>query len=48
LAQKTVAKSASGRTAKSASPRATTSKKVKRRPQHPKSAAKKNLPNKKR
>jgi len=48
LAQKTVAKSASGRTAKSASPRATTSKKVKRRPQHPKSAAKKNLPSKKR
>jgi hypothetical protein len=48
LAQKTVAKSASGRTAKSASPRAAISKKAKRRPQHPKSAAKKNLPSKKR
>jgi S1 RNA binding domain len=48
LAQKTVAKSASGRSAKSASPRAVISKKAKRRAQHPKSAAKKNLPSKKR
>ena len=48
LAQKTVAKSASGRTAKSATPRAAISKKAKRRAQHPKSAAKKNLPSKKR
>lgn len=48
LAQKNVAKSASGRTAKSATPRAAISKKAKRRAQHPKSAAKKNLPSKKR
>jgi ribosomal protein S1 len=48
LAQKTAAKSTTGRSAKSAAPRATTSKKVKRRAQHPKSSAKKNLPSKKR
>ncbi|NDD73319.1 MAG: S1 RNA-binding domain-containing protein [Actinobacteria bacterium] len=48
LAQKTVTKSASGRTAKGASPRVAISKKAKRRAQHPKSAAKKILPSKKR
>ncbi|MFM8247670.1 MAG: NYN domain-containing protein [Acidimicrobiaceae bacterium] len=48
LAQKTGAKSTSGRTVKSASPRATISKKAKRRSQHPKSAAKKNQSSKKR
>jgi hypothetical protein len=48
LAQKTAAKSTTGRSAKSAAPRAPTSKKVKRRAQHPKSSAKKNLPSKKR